>query len=139
MKQLFLFLCFLCLGVVVFADNPHNVPRGPVIVAESDISATYQNGVTNAFPVYTVPVTGLYRVSSYVEEVPVTNSDLWQIIVLWADDSSNSRSYTQADEANTYSNSTVTVYAVAGSVIQIQVSTANDSSQFRLFSVVEKL
>lgn len=130
----------------MFADNPHNVPRSPIIVAEVDLlTQTYQVGVNNVFPIYAVPVAGLYRVNSYVEDVVPTNPNQYYLDTLWTDDTGNPRLFT--GYATGYQlgwmSDTHVVYAVAGSTIQVEVSANINGStinnQFNLFVTVEKL
>ena len=73
----------LLIAGIVWADNPHNLPAAPVIVAQSD-----NVGQTTAIPpttLFTPTVDGDYRLSIYLEDSPGVGNALcasWS----WTDD-----------------------------------------------------
>jgi len=82
MRRILLFLLF-AIPLIVLADNPHNLPAAPVIVAQSDNVA--QTAAIAPFVLFTPTASGDYRLSIYLEASAGTGTALcttWN----WTDD-----------------------------------------------------
>jgi hypothetical protein len=139
MKMFVAVLLFALLLVpCAFADNPHNAPRGPVIVAEQDF--LNQTDWLPATTIFTPAADGLFRVSFY-EEVTLGNpSNCFPSPTYAWVDASGQQSTNGGQQ--TFARSDSTIHAKANTPITITIAPNCGTAApapYNLFVVIEQL
>jgi hypothetical protein len=112
----------------------------PCVVAS--VSLTDQINGIGATPLYTPPVSGIFRISAYlsVRRVDTKPNAVWNIDVLWRDDQeARQASYTISNAFSSAQSSTWVVQAVGGVPLLFKTRSMNGRVGYNLFIVVEQL
>jgi hypothetical protein len=147
LKSLLLAVVLLCAGTASYADNPHNTPRAPIVVAS--ISLQNQTATIPETSLFTPTASGDFRVSVYVDWSPLIDpGDAGFITVAWSDD------YQQAVQrflgfgplfTNAgFATDTFSVHALANSPITYTVGQSGNppfslATPYNLYVTVEQL